>query len=43
MLTPTDKKINYLMYVTIAVITSAAVFMTFRYAFDMMLPVGLMN
>jgi putative tricarboxylic transport membrane protein len=42
-LTPTDKKVNYLMYVTIAIITSAAVFMTFRYAFDMMLPVGLMN
>ena len=42
-LTPADKKVNYLMYGTIAVITSAAVFLTFRYAFDMMLPVGLMN
>jgi len=42
-LTPTDKKVNYLMYGAIAIITSAAVFMTFRYAFDMMLPVGLMN
>ena len=42
-LTPTDKKVNYLTYITIAVITSAAVFLTFRYAFDMMLPVGLMN
>jgi putative tricarboxylic transport membrane protein len=42
-LTPTDKKVNYLMYGVIAVITSAAVYLTFRYAFDMMLPVGLMN
>lgn len=42
-LTPANKKVNYLMYGAIAVITSAAVFLTFRYAFDMMLPVGLMN
>ncbi len=42
-LTPTDKKVNYLMYGIIAVITSASVYLTFRYAFDMILPVGLMN
>ncbi|MBS1230908.1 MAG: hypothetical protein H6R17_4185 [Proteobacteria bacterium] len=42
-LTPADKKISYLTYGIISVITSAAVFTTFRYAFDMMLPVGLMN
>ena len=42
-LTPLDKKVNYPMYATIAIITSATVYMTFRYAFDMMLPVGLLN
>lgn len=42
-LTPTDKRINYLMYGVIACITSAAVYMTFRYAFDMILPVGLLH
>ncbi len=42
-LTPTEKRINYLMYALIACITSAAVYMTFRYAFDMILPVGLLN
>lgn len=39
-LTPARKKANYVLYSVIAVITSALVFLTFRYAFDMMLPVG---
>jgi putative tricarboxylic transport membrane protein len=42
-LTPPDKKISYPMYATIAVITSAVIYTTFRYAFDMLLPVGLLN
>jgi len=42
-LTPTDKKISYWVYGTIAVITSAVVYLTFRYAFDMILPIGLLN
>lgn len=39
-LTPVNKKANYVLYAAIAVIASAAIFLTFRYAFDMMLPVG---
>jgi len=42
-LTPGDKKVNYLTYAAIAVATSASVYLTFRYAFDMILPVGLMS
>ncbi len=42
-LTPVDRKVNYLMYAVIAISTSAAVYLTFRYAFDMILPVGLMR
>ena len=42
-LTPTDKKVSYPMYGTIAIVTSAVVYLTFRYAFDMILPVGLLN
>lgn len=42
-LTPNDKKVSYPMYATIAVITSAVVYLTFRHAFDMILPVGLLN
>ncbi len=42
-LTPRDKKISYPMYGVIAVMTSAIVYLTFRQAFDMMLPVGLMS
>lgn len=42
-LTPTDHKISYPLYGTIAIITSACVYATFRYAFDMILPVGLLN
>jgi putative tricarboxylic transport membrane protein len=42
-LTPVDKKISYVTYGAIAVITSAVVYLTFRQAFDMILPVGLLN
>ncbi|MBS1156397.1 MAG: hypothetical protein H6R07_2321 [Proteobacteria bacterium] len=42
-LTPTDKKVNYPVYGAIAIITSVTVYLTFRYAFDMILPVGLLN
>jgi putative tricarboxylic transport membrane protein len=42
-LTPADKKVNYLLYAVIAIATSATVYLTFRYAFDMILPVGLLN
>jgi putative tricarboxylic transport membrane protein len=42
-LTPADRKVNYLMYAAIAIATSASVYLTFRYAFDMILPVGLLN
>lgn len=42
-LTPADKKPNYLLYTAIAVITSACVYLLFRYAFDMMLPVGFLD
>lgn len=42
-LTPTDKKINYPMYAVIAIMTSAIVYSTFRYAFDMLLPTGLLS
>jgi len=42
-LTPIEKRINYLMYGAIAIITSVTVYITFRHAFDMILPVGLLN
>jgi putative tricarboxylic transport membrane protein len=42
-LTPADKKINYPMYAIIAILTSAIVYSTFRYAFDMILPTGLLS
>jgi putative tricarboxylic transport membrane protein len=42
-LTPVSKKVNYVLYTVIAVISSAVIFLTFRYAFDMMLPVGLLD
>lgn len=42
-LTPTDKKVSYPLYGVIAVLTSAIVYLTFRHAFDMMLPVGVLN
>ena len=42
-LTPAGKKPNYLSYIVIAVLTSASVYLLFRYAFDMMLPVGFLD
>jgi putative tricarboxylic transport membrane protein len=39
-LTPVSKRVNYVLYAVIAVISTAVIFLTFRYAFDMMLPVG---
>jgi putative tricarboxylic transport membrane protein len=42
-LSPEDKKINYALYGLIAVVTSVSVYATFRYAFDMILPVGLLG
>ncbi len=42
-LTPANKKMNYVLYGVIAVISSAAIFLTFRYAFDMLLPTGLLG
>ncbi|MBT3068184.1 tripartite tricarboxylate transporter TctB family protein [Rhodoferax sp. U11-2br] len=42
-LTPGDKKISYPLYGAIAVTTSIVVYLTFRHAFDMILPVGLLS
>lgn len=42
-LTPVHKKANYVLYGVVAMISSAAIFLTFRYALDLMLPVGLLN
>lgn len=40
MLTPSDKKPNLPLYVLIAVLTSGITYAIFRYAFNMVLPVG---
>ena len=42
-LTPANKNASYAVYGAIAVITSAVVYITFRHAFDMILPVGMLN
>jgi len=42
-LTPAGRKPGYLAYAAIAVVTSVSVYMLFRYAFDMVLPVGLVD
>ncbi|MFY1051207.1 tripartite tricarboxylate transporter TctB family protein [Ectopseudomonas khazarica] len=42
-LTPVSQKIRHLSYLLIAVISSAAIFLLFREAFDLMLPAGLLN
>ena len=42
-LTPSEKKPNYVLFAVIAIITSASVYILFRYAFDMMLPVGFLD
>jgi len=42
-LTPGDHKVSYVKYGIIAVMTSAIVYLTFRHAFDMLLPLGLID
>lgn len=42
-LTPANKKPNYSLYGTIAVLTSVIVYMIFRHGFDLVLPVGLLG
>lgn len=42
-LTPVKQKANHLLYLLIAVICSAVVYLLFREAFDLMLPAGLLN
>ena len=42
-LTPVNQKIRHLSYLLIAVVSSAAIFLLFREAFDLMLPAGLLN
>lgn len=39
-LTPADQKPGWVMYAVIAVVTAAFVFLLFRHAFDLMLPLG---
>ncbi|WP_120996557.1 tripartite tricarboxylate transporter TctB family protein [Stutzerimonas urumqiensis] len=39
-LTPTGHKTNHLAYVAIAIISSATIYVAFRYGFDLMLPSG---
>ncbi|MGQ7956917.1 tripartite tricarboxylate transporter TctB family protein [Pseudomonas sp. SP16.1] len=43
LLTPVQHKANHLAYLLIAVICSAAIYLLFREAFDLMLPAGLLN
>jgi len=42
-LTPAGRKPGYAAYAVIAVVTSVAVYALFRYAFDVVLPVGLVD
>jgi putative tricarboxylic transport membrane protein len=42
-LTPLEQRANHLLYALIAIISSAAIFFTFRQGFDLMLPTGLLN
>jgi len=42
-LTPASQKPRYVRYAVIAALTSIAVYALFRYAFDMVLPVGLID
>lgn len=42
-LTPADQKPRYALYAAIALVTSVAVYALFRYAFDLVLPVGLID
>lgn len=42
-LTPASRKPRYVLYGMVAVVSSAVIYVTFRYALDLMLPVGLLN
>lgn len=42
-LTPLDRKKNYLVYGIIAVVASVGIYLIFRYVFSMMLPEGLLK
>lgn len=42
-LTPGNRKPNYVLYAIISIIASAAIFLTFRYTFDLMLPTGILG
>lgn len=42
-LTPIDQKVRHITYAVVAVCTSAAIYLLFREAFDLMLPAGLTN
>lgn len=39
-LTPVDRKPNFMSYAVISIVTAAVVYLLFRHAFDLMLPVG---
>ncbi|MDD2882279.1 MAG: tripartite tricarboxylate transporter TctB family protein [Rhodoferax sp.] len=39
-LTPADQKPRWVLYATVAVVTSAVVYLLFRHAFDLILPLG---
>jgi putative tricarboxylic transport membrane protein len=39
-LTPVDRKPNLVTYALISIVSAAAIYLLFRYAFDLMLPVG---
>lgn len=42
-ITPREQKVKHLSYVIIAVITSVAIYFTFRHGFDLMLPAGFLD
>lgn len=42
-LTPSDQKVRLPMYATVAVVTSAVVYLLFRHGFDMLLPLGVLS
>ena len=42
-ITPREQKVNHLLYIVIAVVASAAIFVTFRQGFDLMLPTGFLK
>ena len=42
-LTPADQKPRWVLYATVAVVTAAGVYLLFRNAFDLMLPLGMLD